>query len=108
VRTASRYTTAFSSRPTAPRSERATREGDPSAGIVAYADERGCDLIVVGTHGRGGVDRLLFGSVAERVVRTATGPVLTVRVESATGERADVAARGRNRPPNTVGGDGQA
>jgi nucleotide-binding universal stress UspA family protein len=62
-------------------SERVLVEGTPSAEIVDYADETGCDLIVMGTHGRGGIDRLLLGSVAERVVRTSSIPVLTVRVE---------------------------
>jgi nucleotide-binding universal stress UspA family protein len=48
-------------------------------GIVAYADEEKLDLIVIGTHGRGGFSKLLMGSVAEKVVRTAPCPVLTVR-----------------------------
>lgn len=47
--------------------------------IVDYATESNVDLIVVGTHGRGAVAHLLLGSVAERVVRTARCPVLTVR-----------------------------
>lgn len=55
-------------------------DGSPAGRIVAFADEHDCDLIVMGTHGRSGVDRLLLGSVAERVVRTSTVPVLTVRV----------------------------
>lgn len=59
--------------------EQVIREGTPSREIVRYAEEAGCDLIVMGTHGRGGLDRLLLGSVAERVVRTATVPVLTIR-----------------------------
>lgn len=46
--------------------------------IVDYARAQQIDLIVMGTHGRGGVSRLLMGSVAERVVRTAPCPVLTV------------------------------
>ena len=46
--------------------------------IVTYAREARVDLIVIGTHGRGGMSRLLLGSVAERVVRTAPCPVLTV------------------------------
>ena len=47
--------------------------------IVDYAASAAIDLIVVGTHGRGAVAHLLMGSVAERVVRTARCPVLTVR-----------------------------
>jgi len=51
----------------------------PAMAIVDYAKEAGVDLIVMGTHGRGAVAHLLMGSVAERVVRTAPCPVLTVR-----------------------------
>ncbi|MFB6217874.1 MAG: universal stress protein [Halobacteriaceae archaeon] len=54
-------------------------EGTPAREIVAAAERTGADLVVMGTHGRGGIDRLLLGSVAERVVRTADVPVLTVR-----------------------------
>ena len=60
--------------------ERVLIEGTPSEEIIDYAGEADCDLVVMGTHGRGGIDRLLLGSVAERVVRTAPVPVLTVRV----------------------------
>ena len=59
--------------------EQVRLEGRPSRRIVEYADENDCDLIVMGTHGRGGLDRLLLGSVAERVVRAATVPVMTVQ-----------------------------
>lgn len=55
-------------------------EGTPSREIVRYAEEEGCDLIVMGTHGRGGIDRLLLGSVAEKVVRAAEVPVMTMKV----------------------------
>ena len=55
-------------------------EGRPSAEIVSHARDDDCDLIVMGTHGRGGIDRLLLGSVAEHVVRASEVPVLTVRV----------------------------
>jgi universal stress protein A len=51
----------------------------PAPTIVKYARETGVDLIVMGTHGRGAVTRLLMGSVAERVVRLAGCPVLVVR-----------------------------
>jgi nucleotide-binding universal stress UspA family protein len=50
-----------------------------ASAIVQYAADAGIDLIVVGTHGRGAMAHLLMGSVAERVVRTARCPVLTVR-----------------------------
>lgn len=53
--------------------------GTPAGCIVEYADGHEMDLIVMGTHGRGGMSHLLMGSVAERVVRTAPCPVLTVR-----------------------------
>ena len=51
----------------------------PALAIVEYAGREHIDLIVAGTHGRGAVAHLLMGSVAERVVRTAPCPVLTVR-----------------------------
>lgn len=60
--------------------ERIITEGSPAKTIVEYAVETDCDLILMGTHGRGGIDRLLLGSVAERVVRSSRVPVLTVRV----------------------------
>lgn len=49
--------------------------------IVEVAQAEGCGLILMGTHGRTGLSRLLFGSVAERVVKTSPVPVLTVRPE---------------------------
>jgi nucleotide-binding universal stress UspA family protein len=54
-------------------------EGSPAAEIVDFAGDHG-DVVVMGTHGRGGLNRLLLGSVAERVVRRCPRPVLTVRV----------------------------
>ena len=51
----------------------------PADAIVEYAKDFGVNLIVVGTHGRGVVAHLLLGSVAERIVRIAPCPVLTVR-----------------------------
>lgn len=53
--------------------------GDPCREILDYAHRMQIDLIVMGTHGRGGVAHALIGSVAERVVRTAPCPVLIVR-----------------------------
>jgi nucleotide-binding universal stress UspA family protein len=54
------------------------RQGFPAGEIDAYAREISADLIVLGTHGRSGVERLVLGSVAERVMRRAPCPVLTV------------------------------
>ena len=51
----------------------------PAQAIAQYAKTEAIDLIVIGTHGRGAVSQLLVGSVAERVVRIAPCPVLTVR-----------------------------
>jgi nucleotide-binding universal stress UspA family protein len=56
-----------------------TRDGKPECEIVEYANSRGIDLIVLGTNGRTGLDRLVMGSVATSVVRRADQPVLTVR-----------------------------
>jgi nucleotide-binding universal stress UspA family protein len=56
----------------------AVRAGKPAEAILAYADEQGADLIVMGAHGESAVVRFFLGSVAERVVRHATVPVLTV------------------------------
>ena len=53
--------------------------GAPAAEIVRYANDHAIDLIVMGTHGRGMVAHALMGSVAEKVVRHAPCPVLTVR-----------------------------
>lgn len=58
---------------------RATRQGPPFLEIVRYAKENDIDLIVLGTHGRTGLAHVLMGSVAEKVVRKAPCPVLTVR-----------------------------
>ena len=54
-------------------------EGRPADEIVRYADDHRADVIVMGTHGRSGVPLFFMGSVAEKVVRTAHCPVLTVR-----------------------------
>ena len=56
--------------------------GRPVAAIVEAAKMRKADLIVMGTHGRGALAHLVLGSVAERVLRTAQCPVLTVRDNS--------------------------
>jgi nucleotide-binding universal stress UspA family protein len=61
------------------RPEFVVRSGVPAAEIVRYAKDHDVDLIVMGTHGRGPVGHMVMGSVAEKVVRTAPCPVLTVR-----------------------------
>jgi nucleotide-binding universal stress UspA family protein len=58
---------------------RAVRQGPPYLEITRYAQETNIDLIVIGTHGRSGLAHMLLGSVAEKVVRKAPCPVLTVR-----------------------------
>ena len=55
---------------------------DPDEVIVETASNLGCDLIVLGTHGRRGLSHLFLGSVAERVVRTSSAPVLTLRADA--------------------------
>jgi nucleotide-binding universal stress UspA family protein len=56
----------------------AARIGNPIVEILKYANEQNIDLIVMGTHGRTGLAHALIGSVAEKIVRTANCPVLTV------------------------------
>jgi nucleotide-binding universal stress UspA family protein len=60
------------------RAEALIEKGKPTARILECAASLPADLIVIGTHGRGGFDRLLLGSVTEKVLRKATCPVLTV------------------------------
>ena len=66
------------------------RGGDPAQEIVAAARDAGADLIAMSTHGRGGLGRLIFGSVAEAVLREAKIPVLLMRTTEE-----EVARRGR-------------
>ena len=54
----------------------------PSVEVIRVAETLRCDLIVLGTHGKRGLEHLVIGSVAEKVVRTSTIPVLTVRVRT--------------------------
>ena len=63
----------------APRVSTGKAVGEPAAEIVVAAEEGKYDAIVVGTHGRTGLAHVLLGSVAERVVRRAPMPVVTVR-----------------------------
>lgn len=57
--------------------------GIPYEEIIRKAEETGTSLVVLGTHGRTGIDHLIFGSTAERVVRSAACPVLTIRMPAA-------------------------
>jgi nucleotide-binding universal stress UspA family protein len=59
------------------------QEGAPAVRVVDAAQATGCDLIVMGTQGRTGLGRLLLGSVAEQVLRTAPCPVVTVKAAGA-------------------------
>ena len=69
----------------------AVRKGIPHETITDYAQEIDADLIVLATHGRSGIAHALMGSVAERVVRHADCPVLTIRPE---GKSWDFGAQG--------------
>jgi nucleotide-binding universal stress UspA family protein len=64
-----------------PRSRIRIDQGTPFVEIVRAAREENADLLIVGTHGRGAIVHALLGSVAERIVRKAPCPVLTVRKE---------------------------
>lgn len=70
----------------------AIREGRPAAEICEYVREVDADVIATGTRGRHGENRLLLGSVAERVVRRSPAPVLTVRQLETTDTDAEVEA----------------
>jgi nucleotide-binding universal stress UspA family protein len=61
--------------------ERAVVEGIPHEAIVDYVEDEGVDVVVMGTHGRTGIEHYLVGSVAEKVVRTSPVPVLTVGLD---------------------------
>ena len=63
------------------------REGIPSDQIGQTALEQRADLIVIGTHGRTGLDHIMLGSTAERVIKQAPCPTLTVRVAPVHGEK---------------------
>jgi nucleotide-binding universal stress UspA family protein len=60
--------------------EKLVIRGVPFVEILKSAKDKNADLIVIGTHGRTGIDHMLFGSTAEKVVRKAPCPVLTVRI----------------------------
>ncbi len=63
-----------------PGVETLIERGVPFVEIIRVAREKNADLLVIGTHGRTGIDHMLFGSTAEKVVRKSPCPVLTVRM----------------------------
>ncbi len=71
----------------------AVLDGAPVEGIVEHAKASGADLIVIGSHGRSGLPRLLLGSVAEGVIRNAASPVLVVRQTAVAANDARPAAK---------------
>ncbi len=66
-------------------------EGSPAEGILGIAHKEDVDLIIMSTHGRSGVSRLLMGSVAEKVMLTTKRPVMLVKPERSRTERIDEA-----------------
>ena len=57
----------------------AALQGDVASQLIAFAEQKGFDLIAMATHGRSGIDRFVMGSIAEKVVRGTVKPVLLVR-----------------------------
>ncbi len=78
---AERYEKAAGPGPSASKAKTAAASGVPFVEIIQKAREEGCDLIVMSTHGRTGLNHMLVGSVAEKVVRMADCPVLTLHPE---------------------------
>ena len=70
-------------------------EGDVASEIITYAEQTGCDVIAMATHGRSGIDRFVMGSIAEKIVRGTVKPVLLVRALAA------VHGTGSGGPPST-------
>ncbi|RZV08128.1 nucleotide-binding universal stress UspA family protein [Natrinema hispanicum] len=84
----------------------AVEQGVPHEEIIAYADDHDIDMIVMGTQGRTGLDRVLVGSVTERIVRMADIPVVTVRLNDEIRiEDADEAARIARKAADAEGYD---
>lgn len=61
-----------------PQVKRTVLRGVPAEEIINYIESEKIDLVIMGTHGRKGLDRVLFGSVAEHVVKYSSAPVLTI------------------------------
>lgn len=75
--------------------------GSPARTIIEFADEHEVDLVVMGSHGRTGLSRLLLGSIVDTVVRTAHCPVLTVRSPKAKSDSSG--DRGSHSTPLVTG-----
>ena len=54
-------------------------DGDAASQIIAYSEQEASDLVAMATHGRSGIERFVMGSIAEKVVRHTTKPVLLIR-----------------------------
>lgn len=76
-----------------PRIENVLLAGEPWQSILDTARDRGVDLVVMGTHGRRGLARIVLGSVAEKVVRMCPVPVMTVSAEAERDARTNAMAR---------------
>ena len=61
-----------------PKLETRVESGAPAEKILAFAQKEKVDMIIMGAHGRAGLDRVIFGSVANKVVKSASCPVLTI------------------------------
>ena len=61
-----------------PGTQTAVVSGDPAEEIIGFVQSQGIDLVIMGTHGRKGLDKVMFGSVAERVIKSSPVPVLVV------------------------------
>jgi nucleotide-binding universal stress UspA family protein len=79
-----------------PDTEATVITGDASEQIVNFVESKGIDLVIMGTHGRKGLDKVIFGSVAERVVNIAPVPVLLINpyresnISGRIGEKAEI------------------
>ena len=81
------------------------QDGDAAEEILKTAEQRHCDLIVLGTHGRSGLRRLLLGSVAEAVLRKAPCPVLTIKPTATKSSATSNPAEAAEAEPNLNAND---
>jgi nucleotide-binding universal stress UspA family protein len=80
----------------------AVLQGAPVESIVEYANSAGADLVILGSHGRGGLQRLLLGSVAEGVIRSAHISVMVVRSAAARQHESEKARSAKSAPPKAA------